>query len=265
MRYISTAPSVGTGFRVTDGLPKKLKHDAIVEAIFEVRFDADPSSVPEVLFGQLADTPDWHGFVQTRLPTADIPAALRRADPNLRFLPAIQLVDPKGSKIVRIGPQVVSYSRRAPYPGWDSIFALEIARVIDVLFKVVSTVSVTRLGLRYINAFRSDFHGINGVENLNLNIAVAREPLTRSLNLNYTVRESENLFCTVRIATKEFAHGSIPENTTVLADIDVFTSEPYKTTEITEVKGWVKSAHTAEKRNFFRLLSDETIKSLRED
>jgi hypothetical protein len=83
--------------RLSDDLPTKLKHDAIVEAAFEARIDADPASVPEILFGRLADTAEWRGFTQRRLPTADIPAALRRADPNLRYQPAIDLIHPEGS------------------------------------------------------------------------------------------------------------------------------------------------------------------------
>ena len=157
-----------------------------MEATFEVRFDADPSSVAEVLFGRLADTDEWREFVQRRLPTADIPAALRRVDPNLRFQPAIDLTHPDGTKIVTVGPQVLGYSRRTPYPGWET-FGVEITRAIEVLFKAVPRIAVTRLGLRYINALRSDLHGIDGVEKLNLNIVVDKVALTRNLNLNYHV------------------------------------------------------------------------------
>jgi uncharacterized protein (TIGR04255 family) len=257
--------TIGATPRLSDGLPNKLKHDAIIEATFEIRFDAEPSLVAEVLFGRLADTPDWRAFIQRRLPTADIPAALRRADPNLRFLPAIELIHPEGTQIVRMGPQSLTYTRRAPYPGWDVSFGTEIERVVDVLFKVVPHISVSRLGLRYINALRSDLHGINGVDKLNLNITVDAETLTRNLNLNYTVPVLDDSSCTVRIATKDFAQGSIPETTTVIADLDVFTNEPYQTAEIGKVKDWKEAAHVAEKENFFRLLRAETIKSLRED
>ena len=178
--------------RLSDDLPNKLKHDAIVEAVFDVRFEAEPSLVAEVLFGRFADTPEWSSFIQRRLPTADIPAAMRRADPNLRFLPAIELVHPEGRQIVRV-TELLTYARRAPYLGWDATFGKEIERVVDVLFKVVPQIAVTRLGLRYINALRSDLHGISGFEKLNLNITVDGETLTRRLNLNYTVPVLDDL------------------------------------------------------------------------
>ena len=225
-------------FGLNDGLPKKLKHDAILEATFEVRFDADPSLVAEVLFGRLADRSDWQGFTQRRLPTADIPAALRRADPNLRYQPAIELIQPNGSKLVRIGPQSLNYSHRAPYPGWTAAFGPELERVIDVLFGAVPRLLVTRLGLRYVNALRSDVHQISGIEKLNLAIVVDGVALNHSLNLNYTAPVSDDSSCTVRIATKDFAQGSIPKSTTVITDLDVYTTEPYQTSEIAKVKTW---------------------------
>jgi uncharacterized protein (TIGR04255 family) len=253
------------GLRLSDGLPEKLKHDAILEAHFDVRFQAESSLLPEILFGRLADTPEWHGFMQRRLPTADIPAPLRRADPNLRFMPAIELIHPGGIQIVRIGPQSLVYTRRPPYPGWNNSLGEEIKRVIDVLFKIIPKISVSRLGLRYINALRTDLHGISGVEDLNLNVVVNTVPLTRNLNLNYTVPVSDDSSCTIRIATKDFAKGNVPENTTVIVDLDVYTNEPYQTSEIGKVTEWKEAAHIGMKQNFFRLLKAETIKNLRED
>jgi uncharacterized protein (TIGR04255 family) len=253
------------GPRLSDNLPKKLKNDAILEATFEVRFDADPTLVAEVFFGRLADAQAWRGFIQRRLPTADIPAALRRADSNLRYLPAIELIQREGAKLVRVGPQSLAYTRRAPYPGWDESLSAEIGQAIDALFGVVPRISVTRLGLRYINALRSDLHGIEGVESLNLSIVVDRAALTRNLNLNYTIAALEHSSCTIRLATPDFAQGSIPENATVIADLDVYTDSTYTANEIEKVKQWTESAHIAAKQTFFRLLREETIKELRAD
>jgi uncharacterized protein (TIGR04255 family) len=177
----------------------------------------------------------------------------------------LDLIDADAKRIVRIGPASLAYARRAPYPGWKSELGAEVAQVIDVLFAVVPRISVVRLGLRYINALTSDLHGINGIEELNLSIVVGTTPLTKNLNLNYTVPVSDDSSCTVRIATLDFAQGEIPEKTTVIADVDVFTNEPYETSEIKRVKDWKELAHTAEKESFFRLLTPNTIESLRAD
>lgn len=245
-------------------LPKKLKFDAIVEAVFEARFDAESSLIPEVLFGRLADTPEWREYAQRRLPMADVPAALRRADRSLRYQAAMELVDPQGQVIVRIGPQSLAFVRKAPYPGWE-VVGPEISRTIDVLFGVLPAIKVTRLGLRYINALKSDVHQLASVADLNINVVVDAAQLVDSLNLNYSKARDAELRCTVRIATLDFAEGSIPENTSVIVDVDVFTPEPYATSDLAAVKRWTESAHNFEKENFFQLLTDKSIEALRAD
>jgi uncharacterized protein (TIGR04255 family) len=249
---------------LSDDLPNKLKHDAIVEAVFDIRFEPESSLVPEIFFGRLADTSEWKGFTQRRLPSADIPAVMRRADPNLRYQPALELVDLENKKVVQMGPYSLVLVRRAPYPGWTESFGAEVGRTIDRLFEVAPGIPVVRLGLRYVNALRSDIHGIAGIESLNLTVLVDEASLTRRLNLNYHVSVSDDSTCTVRVATTDFASGGIPENTTAIIDVDVYTTDNYRTSDATAVKDWTERAHIAEKKNFFRLLKRETINALRE-
>jgi uncharacterized protein (TIGR04255 family) len=118
-----------------DDVPNKLKDDAIIEALLEVRFDLPSSVLPELFFGRLAET--WNTFTQQRLPSADFPSVMRRFDPNLRFQPSIELQDPTGKRRVRIGPYSFSYHHYAPYPGWDSSFGPELNEAVDALFKWV--------------------------------------------------------------------------------------------------------------------------------
>lgn len=59
-------------------MPDRLKIDAIIEAICEVRFDM--ATTPEVLLGRLVDYRPWQDFVQRRMPAHDIPEPLRQAD-----------------------------------------------------------------------------------------------------------------------------------------------------------------------------------------
>ena len=256
--------SFGSDWLLKNDLPNHLKNDAIIEANFETRFDADPASISEVLIGRLADFSDWRGYTQRRLPTADIPAALRRADPNLRYQPAVDLISPDGITTVRIGPQSLAYSRRAPYPGWGD-YGPRAASVIDVLFAIVPAAKITRLGLRYIDALRSDVHEIAGMQSLNLSVMVNKKPLTDSLNLNYKSPVFDGSSCTVRLATRDFAQGQIPENTSVITDIDVFTDDPYMGKTAIDAKNWLTAAHLEAKERFFQLLTEDSIAKLKKD
>jgi uncharacterized protein (TIGR04255 family) len=247
---------------LSNDLPKKLRDDAIVEALFEVRFDIPSTVLPELFFGRLADT--WNTFSQQRLPSADIPAAMRRFDPNLRFQPSIELRDPNGKRRVRIGPYVFSYHQYAPYPGWES-FGSDLKTAIDAVMNSVPKINVHRLGLRYINALRSDIHGVTGPQQLNLDIQTANHSLTETFNLNYRVSLPNGCLGMVRIATRDLIEGVVPDQTSIVIDIDVSTPEPYETTNVQVVKDWIDCAHIEEKRLFFNHLKKEIVDNLRMD
>jgi uncharacterized protein (TIGR04255 family) len=243
-------------------VPKKLKIDAIVEALLEVRFETE--TMPEILLGRLADYGPWKGFTQRRLPAYDLPAVMRQADPNLRFHPVFELSSEQ--RAVRIGAQVISYHRAAPYVGWERFWP-ELRETISGIFETANGLVIRRLGLRYLNALRPDHHGIGSMADLDLEIKVAGERVTGNVNLNFTnstIDVPSNSACTVRIATTEFVQGKLPPNTSVYVDVDVFTKDGFETKERKTVENWVTAAHDKEKGQFFRLLTDQTIEALEE-
>ena len=127
-------------------LPKKLKKDAIAEAICEIRFECEESlSLPEIVIGRLADFDAWRDFEKFRLPVSDIPASIRSQDPNLKKQPVVELRERNGSRLAKIGVTILSSHRLAPYKGWES-FKPEIDRTIEFLFGLFQSFKATRLG-----------------------------------------------------------------------------------------------------------------------
>lgn len=241
-------------------LPAKLQRDAIVEAIFEIRFDT--VTLAEVLAGRLSDTPSYKGYEQRRLPAADLPAGLRESNEQLRFQSTIEFVHPSKRRSVRVGPHVLSCHRLSPYVGWET-FRPELEEAIDALYSKTENIAVTRLGLRYINALTPAHHLIRSVADLDLGINIANEALAGSLNLNFMIDVSGDTRCTVRIATKEFAHGTLPPETAILVDVDVGTTDAFESKGAADVKDWAHFAHAKEKEEFFHLLKAETVEQLR--
>lgn len=241
-------------------LPQQLNPDAILEALLEIRFDA-PTIVPEVLFGRLAEHAPWIGWMQRRLPTYDIPIQMREVNANLRFTPIFELANPQQHRAVRIGPHVLSYHVMAPYPGW-AVFRPDIESAVDQLFARADGLTVLRLGLRYINAFVADVHGIGSTADLDLTVEVSTDDHPTKLNLNFMRAIAPDTDCAVRVATREFAQGAVPINATVIADIDVFTNEHITAQSAHAVKNWAVAAHDAEKQEFFHLLRPGTIAHL---
>ena len=247
-----------------DGLPTKLQNDAILEAGLEIRFGLDPAIVSEIFIGRFADSPAWREFRHARLQSADIPEQLRRLDPNLRYLPSIEVTSQDGGTVLRIGPQSVLYARRGHYPGWEGGFGPELRDVSDQLYRVLPACSVERLGLRYVNALRSDLHGIGSVRDLAINIAVGEQPLDKSLNLNFKTNVGSEFETMTRIASIDLAEGAIPDNARVVVDIDVYTTGTFAASDSGEVKNWIEKAHEYEKIAFFKVLGGENTARLRE-
>lgn len=244
-------------------IPAKLKNDAIVEALVELRFDMPTGSLPEIFFATLARNPAWKEFEQRMLPSFYIPPVVRQSDENLRYHPFLELTAPDKGCTVRVGPQVLSYHRLAPYVGWDK-FQVELKDFVNWVFSQINDLTVRRMGLRYMNALRTDLHGINSVLDLDLRLTVADERVSGNVNVNFTNAVSGDTLCTVRIATPEFIQGAVPPKTSVYVDVDVFTKEGFRSTNQDDVIAWIKNAHTAEKEHFFRLLTDQTIGELKE-
>lgn len=243
-------------------IPEKLKNDAIVEALFEIRFSM--STVPEVFFGRIADSTPWKNFKQASMPISQLPLALRQADPTLRYQPLFQMVDEKEKRALRIGTNMISYSRGMPYVGWK-VFKTELEEVIAVVFEKTHELHVERLGLRYLNALKHDLHGIHSISDLDLKVEIANERITGSANLNVTTDATSDTASTVRVATTDFVQGDIPPGTSVYVDVDIFTnSEGFQTTNQSFVREWIERAHSKEKAKFFQLLRESTIESLRE-
>jgi uncharacterized protein (TIGR04255 family) len=242
-------------------LPEKIT-DAITEALFEIRFEA-PSVLPELTFIHLADAPEWKGFQQSRLPAYDIPPNLRSMEPNLKFQPLLQLTSQGDEPIsVRIGHNVLSFHRIKKYVGWAK-FKIELETMVDRLFAVAPGVSVSRLGLRYLNAFSAERHGVSSITDLDLSVVVAKEQLTNFVNVNFLEAVDGVGECVVRVATPNFVNGSLPADTTLFVDVDVGSARNVTFQDKAQVKDWLRLAHDAEKAAFFHLLTPETIEKLK--
>jgi len=242
-------------------LPKKLKNDAIVEAVVELRFESQ--GLPEVFIGRFIDHRNWSAWTQRQLPAYNLPAQVRALDPNLQIAPTIELADNENKTVLRIGPSIVSFHRQAPYIGWEK-FKPELERVTARLFEVTKDVTIKRLGLRYLNALRPDLHGIGALTDLDIKMTVSEEVIAKAANLNFTTPVGRDSCCTVRIATPDLVVG-IPAGTSVFIDVDVSTNPGFTTKEKTVADEWIEFAHSQEKIEFFRLFTKSTIDNLREE
>jgi uncharacterized protein (TIGR04255 family) len=243
-------------------IPKKLKSDAILEALFEARFST--LTQPEFLIVRLAEFAPWRAYSQARLPAYGIPENIRQIDPNLRYQPTYELLEPSKQRSVRIGPNVISYHLRQPYVGWPE-FSQELRALVAKLFDSAESLVFNRLGLRYVNAFSPKLHGIQGIQDLDLSVTVAGTPVKANVNVNFSSLAFEQTNAAVRIASPEFFALQPGIEASALADIDVFTREGFETTTKNSIFDWLELARNSKNEEFFCLLTPETISKLKED
>lgn len=242
-------------------IPKKLTNDAIVEAVFELRFKT--TTQPEFLIVRFADYDPWKSFSQARLPAYGIPENIRQTDPNFTFQPTFEFTEPNKHRAIRVGPSVLSYHLRKPYVGWAE-FKQELRRTADKLFDSAEGLILSRLGLRYVNALSRKLHGIDSIADLDLSLEVAGAPLSSKVNVNFIAPGSDHFEVVVRISSPEFVFPQMPDEASALVDIDVSTKGSVETTNVDAVVAWLERAHTAEKQEFFSLLTDDAIVRLEE-
>jgi uncharacterized protein (TIGR04255 family) len=249
-------------------VPRKLRKDTIAEAICEIRFlSIESQQLPEMALGKLGGLPLWQDYKKVRLPVADVPLALRLRDPNLVYQPVMEFRSEKADKLAKLGHNVLSYHLLEPYPGWKE-FQTQLHEVIGQLFAVVPDIQVKRLGMRYINLFRLEDHGVPSVGDLNISVSVAGSPLTSPFNLNYLKSCKTKSFdhrIAVRIASAEFVSGPKAQNTTVAVDVDIFTPDEFSIQDSKSVKAWIEDAHEIEKTEFFTLFTEAMLERLVED
>jgi uncharacterized protein (TIGR04255 family) len=241
--------------------PKKLKKDGIVEALFEVRFAT--AAIPEMVVGRLVENMSAMApqMLLERTPIADLPAPMRRADPNLAYQATIQMRSGDGRRIGRVGDNVVSWHMLAPYAGWD-VFRPEIVRLLGHISASISDISVIRAGFRYLNFLNKSDQMIGGIGDLTLDVTINEKVLDYPLNVNYN-RDFRDHRITTKIATPEFIQPHQP-NVALFIDVDVHTEEK-PVPDFPQVLAWVDSAHDLLKDEFFSLIKPEILKNLVEE
>lgn len=244
--------------------PKRLKHDAIVDAVCEIRFDCTENrETPEVVVGMLAGATEWKGYEKKALPASQIPEQIRKIDPDLRGKPTLELIPPESTRRIRLGSHSVSTSRFHGYPGWD-VMIDEVREVLSVLFNRVEDIQPFRLGLRYINVLRPKYHHIKNLHELNFKVEMSDSCFDGDINLNLR-KTSGSHMSTIRLASPGFVSNMDPVDGVGVVDIDVVSMYAESLDSVEKLLEWYEAAHTEEKRIFFGLFPDELLERLVEE
>jgi uncharacterized protein (TIGR04255 family) len=234
-------------------LPQKLNKEPLLEALLEVRFTcAFPAStvLPGLLFSQLEG-----GKVIEQLATAQIPTAIRDADPNLQFAPVSRLIWKHFH--INIGDRSISIGCQSPnYPGWSE-FEKSIKEVINILIATNIIQSVQRYSIKYVNLIPSDSLE-EQVSLINFDMTIANHKVTKeAFQLRLEMHEEKliNVISVMSSAEVLLPDRSIKKG--VIVDIDtiaIVNNEP-----LDKVFENLENTREVNKIKFFDCLTQETI------
>lgn len=240
-------------------LPTKLKKEPLIDAIFEVRFESniDASVVlPGVFFNKLTGK----SKIET-LPTAQIPKAMRDANPNLRFS-ATNRID-WDKFFINVGDFSVSVSCKYPYPGWTN-FKKSIIEVIGILQESGIVEKVERYSLKYVDLLPV-IDGKHKVSMLNLKIDIADHTLAdEPFQFRIEILKDEIIHVVQLVSSaKAVLHTGVVKDGLI---VDVDTLAVLKDTSLSSlvqgIDDKLEVIHTANKKMFFDCLNHETLTTL---
>jgi len=237
-------------------LPKKLGNDTIVDAIIEIRFETlfDKNAIFGYIYSMIMN--DYKGNV-INLPESQLPAAIREADPNLRFKPLHRI---EGEKtIIQIGSNVIAISSKIPYIGWDEFSS--------IFFKIVTKINsqdptvlnkVIRLGIRYVDFFKGDIS-----EKINMTFKMCENyEHTEDLYIRTTLKD-KGFINIVQFSNSANFHGKDQQTIEKGSLIDIDTSKEYSDSSfLGNIHTEIDNAHSCQKSLFFSTLKDDLINTL---
>jgi uncharacterized protein (TIGR04255 family) len=238
-------------------VPKRLKREPLIEAVWELRFSGNRPAAGELLPGMVYKVLRESYAEWTRLPPADIPQPIADLDENLRYLATVRL---EGNPFaVQIGAHVVALNCRRPYAGWTA-FSQRIRELAAVVRETRLVAAPQRFSLKYIDLI--DLDSPPSVACLNVSMAVGGHRLAEGpIQLRTELREDDLIHVLQIACPADVRSGADGPLKGVLVDIDT----------IMEVPGdsfWdglsehLDHAHERCKRLFFGLLTEDTLRRL---
>jgi uncharacterized protein (TIGR04255 family) len=238
-------------------VPKRLRKEPLLEAVWEIRFTSDRESVAELLPGLIYQAMEASFSKIERLPAANLPFPLLQQEATLRYVPTVRL---EGSPYsIQIGEHVVSLSCRRPYTGWRE-FESRILDLAEILKKTNLLTNLERFSLKYIDVISlGDSPSLKLLEILvKLN---THELTTELVHLRTELRENGFLHIIQIISPGQAVLLTRERFEGVLIDIDTVYQREAREFWL-DFREQLNRAHQLNKSLFFRLLTEETIDKL---
>lgn len=241
-------------------LPLKLKKEPLVEAVCQLRVNSSialSTFFPGLL---LAKRPSDVSELQ-QLPSAMLPEPLRAMQPEMLFVPLVQLKF-KGV-LVMIGERAVTVSNQAPYLGWDRFKTL-IVEIFTVLLESQQVPLIERYSLKYTNVLKAN-ETPNYLDALALSLDIGQLKLSRNATTVRTEAVTDKLVSIITLSggVTVQAEGQAPVQGSLI-DVDTICHDKPQDAKafIASMSDELDRVRLANKQAFFECLTDEAIHEL---
>ena len=241
-----------------NALPKRLRKEPIIEAIWQAQFDSGQGIgdvLPGILFTELRKS--HAGLQLRRLPSADIPAAIAQMDPNVRFTPKMLMEEPSGSFIWQVGDRVITLNCRRPYVGWARFknAVLGLSRIVESSGLVAQP---QRHSLRYIDLLADDL--ADDISVLRVAMNVGDLVIRNRVQMRVEIPDADYLHV-VQIATGAQVNLSGAQLSGTIVDMETSPANPAG--DWNAVRAQLDELHDRSKGLFFRqILTEESVLKL---
>jgi uncharacterized protein (TIGR04255 family) len=240
-------------------LPSKLGKEPLIDAVFEIRFDAVISAA-EIMPGHLHVKLGGDVKIE-RLPVSQLPPEVRQQDPNLANQPLVRIN--WENQLFMVGDRSLAVACLFPYPGWTK-FREVILKVVGYLAESGIVRSVERYSIKYVDMLLLQPNDRVG-DWVNLNVSVGDAVLT-----------AQPFQLHMEIASGNYIHGLLLGSPAQARGLDGVTKQgmiisvdtvsnreiPDLTELVTQLPNRIDEIHTCNKQMFFDCLTDAGIEKL---
>lgn len=236
-------------------LPVRLGKPPLVEMLFEVRFSKPYSELSESLPKKILDGLGGRYDKFGTLAAAGLPRSIREENPDLRYLPSHSLSGDLG--VITVGERAITLSTTR-YPGWSD-FRGEIESLLSEIKGLASELSVERYSLKASNLVE----GPTGeqLSFLALDVRIRGESVGE-LGFRLQVElPNEPLTTLLVVQTGARAISATSQRDGVILVVDSICKVP-RDDFLDSPAGGLNVLHDEQRKVFFRLISDESLRDL---
>jgi uncharacterized protein (TIGR04255 family) len=237
-------------------LPVRLGKPPLVDAVFEVRFQATQKSIAQLLPGFFFSRLGKEYPRSEAMPIASLPAEFRDMDASLRYQFHYRLSGETAA--ILVGDRSAAVSALTPYQGWDE-FRPRIDSFLKVLDESKLVHNVERFSLKFVNVISST--STSQLHLLNLELAIGGvKPSDSGFQLRTELNDAD-LVRIIEIRPHAVAKLRSKNITGLMLSIDCIQKTPGASISDLHLTT-IEKVHLDLKQLFFGLITPATLSSL---